>query len=180
MQHLRSTMSCPAPQLLHIGRPATLLISTPRSSAPVLKPQRHQVCSSFAITGRDAVERVNERDRQVVCWFWQNEAVAIGCRLRLDKQTAAGTHRPSSICRERLRAKGSAVIDLFSRQVVGWSMREHTQASMVADALRMAWFRRRPVPGLIFHSDCGRPVLQQRLPRCAQGLPDEIGNEPQG
>ena len=49
----------------------------------------------------------------------------------------------------------TAVIDLFSRQVVGWSMREHMQASMVADALRMAWFRRRPMPGLIFHSDRG-------------------------
>jgi transposase InsO family protein len=55
----------------------------------------------------------------------------------------------------------AVVIDLFSRQVVGWSMREHMQASLVIDALRMAWFRRRPGPGLIFHSDrgsqyCGR------------------------
>ena len=49
----------------------------------------------------------------------------------------------------------TAVIDLFSRQVVGWSMREHMQASMVADALRMAWFRRQPAPGLIMHSDRG-------------------------
>ena len=49
----------------------------------------------------------------------------------------------------------AAVIDLFSRQVVGWSMKEHMQASMVTDALRMAWFRRRPAPGLIFHSDRG-------------------------
>ena len=49
----------------------------------------------------------------------------------------------------------SAVIDLFSRQVVGWSMKDHMQASMVTDALRMAWFRRRPEPGLIFHSDRG-------------------------
>jgi putative transposase len=49
----------------------------------------------------------------------------------------------------------TAVIDLFSRQVVGWSMREHMQASVVTDALRMAWFRRRPESGLIFHSDRG-------------------------
>jgi transposase InsO family protein len=49
----------------------------------------------------------------------------------------------------------AAVIDLFSRQVVGWSMKDHMQAGMVADALRMAWFRRRPAPGLIFHSDRG-------------------------
>ena len=49
----------------------------------------------------------------------------------------------------------AAVIDLFSRQVVGWSMQSHMQASLVTDALRMAWFRRSPEPGLIFHSDRG-------------------------
>ena len=49
----------------------------------------------------------------------------------------------------------AAVIDLHSRQVVGWSMQPHMQASLVTDALRMAWFRRRPEPGLIFHSDRG-------------------------
>jgi transposase InsO family protein len=49
----------------------------------------------------------------------------------------------------------TGVIDLFSRQVVGWCMSEHMQASVVVDALRMAWFRRRPEPGLIFHSDRG-------------------------
>ena len=49
----------------------------------------------------------------------------------------------------------AAVIDLFSRQVVGWSMQPHMQTSLVSDALRMAWFRRHPDPGLIFHSDRG-------------------------
>ncbi|MDO7948983.1 IS3 family transposase, partial [Xanthomonas euvesicatoria pv. eucalypti] len=41
------------------------------------------------------------------------------------------------------------------RQVVGWSMQAHMQASLVKDALTMAWFRRRPEAGLIFHSDRG-------------------------
>ena len=49
----------------------------------------------------------------------------------------------------------ACVIDLFSRQVVGWSMQPHMQTSLVADALRMAWFRRHSGPGLIFHSDRG-------------------------
>jgi putative transposase len=47
----------------------------------------------------------------------------------------------------------TGVIDLFSRQVVGWSMRDNMQTNTVTDALRMAWFRRSPKPGLIFHSD---------------------------
>lgn len=49
----------------------------------------------------------------------------------------------------------AAVIDLHSRQVVGWSMQPHMRASLVTDALRMAWFRRRPERGLVFHSDRG-------------------------
>jgi putative transposase len=47
------------------------------------------------------------------------------------------------------------VIDLFSRQVVGFAMSERMTRQLVIDALRMAWFRRRPAMGLIFHSDRG-------------------------
>lgn len=47
----------------------------------------------------------------------------------------------------------TVLLDLHSRQVVGWSMKEHMQASLVVDALRMAYFRRKPQPGLIVHSD---------------------------
>ncbi len=49
----------------------------------------------------------------------------------------------------------AAVLDLHSRQVVGWSMQPHMQTSLVKDALLMACFRRKPAPGLIFHSDRG-------------------------
>jgi putative transposase len=49
----------------------------------------------------------------------------------------------------------AVVIDLFNRQVVGWSMKAHMQTSLVKDALRMACWRRRPAAGLIFHSDRG-------------------------
>ena len=49
----------------------------------------------------------------------------------------------------------ATVIDLFSRQVVGFALGERMGAQLVVDALRMAWFRRRPAPGLIFHSDRG-------------------------
>jgi transposase InsO family protein len=49
----------------------------------------------------------------------------------------------------------AVVMDLFSRQVVGWSMKPHMKTELVADALRMAWFRRHPKAGLIFHSDRG-------------------------
>lgn len=51
----------------------------------------------------------------------------------------------------------AVVIDLFSRQVLGWSLRPDMTREIVIDALRMAWFKRHPDrhAGLIFHSDRG-------------------------
>lgn len=49
----------------------------------------------------------------------------------------------------------AAVIDLFSRKIVGWSMGEKMPVGLVADALTMALLRRRPRPGLLHHSDRG-------------------------
>lgn len=49
----------------------------------------------------------------------------------------------------------AAVMDLHSRAIVGWSMQSHMETSLVDDALKMAWFRRKPAQGLIFHSDRG-------------------------
>ena len=47
------------------------------------------------------------------------------------------------------------VLDLFNREVVGWSIKPRMMADIVTDALTMAWFRRKPAPGLIHHSDRG-------------------------
>jgi putative transposase len=49
----------------------------------------------------------------------------------------------------------ATVIDLASRKVVGWALAEHMRTELVADALRMACFQRRPPAGVIFHSDRG-------------------------
>jgi len=61
----------------------------------------------------------------------------------------------------------AAVIDLHSRAIVGWSMQAHMETSLVDDALRIAWFRRKLQTGLIFHSDRGSQycshVFQQTL-----------------
>ena len=47
------------------------------------------------------------------------------------------------------------VLDLHSRSVVGWSMGERLQRDLVMDAFKQAVIRRKPLPGLIFHSDRG-------------------------
>lgn len=47
------------------------------------------------------------------------------------------------------------ILDLFSRRVVGWSMKDNMRQEIVHDALQMAVNRRNPTRGLIFHSDRG-------------------------
>lgn len=48
-----------------------------------------------------------------------------------------------------------AVLDLFSRRIVGWAMNQLLDAPLVIAALRMAVSRRRPAKSLIVHSDRG-------------------------
>ncbi|MBG6078293.1 hypothetical protein IWX85_004152 [Polaromonas sp. CG_9.11] len=87
----------------------------------------------------------------------------------------------------------AVVIDLFSRQVVGWSLRGDMTSTIVIDALRMAWFKRHPGKhaGVLFHrmklfrgcsgttkSGCIRRWLM--LGRCnskANGLPGKPTHE---
>jgi putative transposase len=49
----------------------------------------------------------------------------------------------------------AVVLDLLTRKVVGWAMRDHMRAELTIAALTMAIQRRRPAAGLIHHSDRG-------------------------
>jgi len=50
----------------------------------------------------------------------------------------------------------AVVIDLFSRQVVGWSMQPRMHVDLVLNALLMAVWRRKPKNEVLIHSDQGR------------------------
>jgi transposase InsO family protein len=49
----------------------------------------------------------------------------------------------------------AGVVDLYNREVVGWSMSERIDRHLVIAALDMAIGRRHPLPGLVAHSDRG-------------------------
>ena len=53
------------------------------------------------------------------------------------------------------------VLDLFNREVIGWSLKPRMTTDIVLDALTMAWFRRRPAPGVLHHSDRGSQYASQ-------------------
>ncbi|ABC29374.1 Transposase and inactivated derivatives [Hahella chejuensis KCTC 2396] len=49
----------------------------------------------------------------------------------------------------------AVVLDLFSRQIIGWAMSPRMKSELVCDALRMALWRRHQPKGVIVHSDRG-------------------------
>ena len=49
----------------------------------------------------------------------------------------------------------AAIVDLYSRAVVGWAMSETIDRTLCLNALTMAVIARRPGPGLVHHSDRG-------------------------
>src|SRR5476651_2216315 len=59
----------------------------------------------------------------------------------------------------------AAVIDLFSRRVVGWSMKAEMNAQLVTDALMMAIWRRGRPDALLHHSDRGSQYSSEQFQR---------------
>ena len=59
----------------------------------------------------------------------------------------------------------AAVLDLFSRRVVGWSMSARMTAQLVTDALTMAIWRRGKPEALLHHSDRGSQYTSEQFQR---------------
>lgn len=49
----------------------------------------------------------------------------------------------------------AVVMDLYSRQIVGWAIDKRIKKQLALDALSMAYWRRKPQSGLLHHSDRG-------------------------
>lgn len=49
----------------------------------------------------------------------------------------------------------AAILDLYSRRIVGWAVSQYINTALVMQALTMALCHRQPPAGLIFHSDRG-------------------------
>jgi putative transposase len=73
----------------------------------------------------------------------------------------------------------AAVMDLYSRKIVGWSMRDDLEAPLVVDAISMAITRRGPRPGLVHHSDRGSQYASVAMGRTLRdsGIMASIGSK---
>jgi putative transposase len=70
----------------------------------------------------------------------------------------------------------AVVLDLFNREVIGWSLKPRMTTDLVTEALTMAWFRRRSAPGVLHHSDRGS---QYGLPGKVDRIWHDMLDEPQ-
>jgi len=66
----------------------------------------------------------------------------------------------------------SAILDLYSRAVVGWAMSDHIDTALCLRALKMALANRRPAQGLVHHSDrgCQYASLEYRQALASHGI----------
>jgi transposase InsO family protein len=62
----------------------------------------------------------------------------------------------------------AAVIDVFSRRIVGWAMNDHLRGELCTDALFMAIAQRAPGEGLLHHSDRGMQYACQQYQQMLQ------------
>ena len=55
----------------------------------------------------------------------------------------------------------AAVKDLYTCEIVGWSMDNRMTQTLVMDALTAAYWKKKPAPGLMHHSDRGSQIQDQ-------------------
>lgn len=65
----------------------------------------------------------------------------------------------------------AAVMDLAGRRIVGWSMSETIDATLVCTALKSAWWQRKPSKGVLVHTDRGSQYASGQY----RALADELG-----
>ena len=63
----------------------------------------------------------------------------------------------------------AAILDVYSRRIVGWSMGESLETKLVEEAFAMAAARRQPERGLVYHSDRGSQYASDAHRKVLQG-----------
>ncbi|GAA5188902.1 hypothetical protein GCM10025772_10000 [Ferrimonas gelatinilytica] len=87
-------------------------------------------------------------------------------RLKTDKATSVNQQWSGDVTYLKLGRKWyylAVVIDLYSRKVVGWAFSDNRTARLTETALWKALSKRRPKPGLLFHTDRGTEYLNELM-----------------
>src|SRR5690349_10070158 len=90
-----------------------------------------------------------DRDHSILC-FAQVANVLSGCAERPNAKWLADITYIDTLEGFLYLA---AVLDVFSRRIVGWAMADHMREQLVEDALHLALTQRQPADTLLHHSD---------------------------
>ena len=74
----------------------------------------------------------------------------------------------------------AVVLDLFTRKIVGWAMRDHMRAELTIAALTMAIQRQKPPPGPDPPFRSRQSIRRRRLPQGSRRSRDDPIHEPEG
>tara|TARA_B100000683_G_scaffold140138_1_gene136332 strand:- start:146 stop:991 length:846 start_codon:yes stop_codon:yes gene_type:complete len=115
-----------------------------------------------------------KRKRFRICTTDSNHSFPISPNLLKRNFHASGPNRVwvSDITQVRAGSRWlylCAIQDLYSRRIVGWSMKSHMETSLVTDALEMATLQRGIHQGLIFHSDRGSQYASHEFRQTLRG-----------
>ena len=115
-----------------------------------------------------------KRKRFRICTTDSNHSFPISPNLLKRNFHASGPNRVwvSDITQVRAGSRWlylCAIQDLYSRRIVGWSMKSHMETSLVTDALEMATLQRGIHQGLIFHSDRGSQYASHEFRQTLSG-----------
>ena len=105
-----------------------------------------------------------------------DEAIASANLIERDFRASRCNQRWLSDTTQIATAAGTlylaAVLDVYSRRIVGWSIGSSEHEGLVTAAVTMAFAQRRPPAGLILHSDRGRAYCARgyRALLCARGV----------
>ncbi|WP_371930897.1 IS3 family transposase [Oceanimonas sp. CHS3-5] len=141
-------------------------------------PRVHQALKRQGIhVGRKRVERLMReaglkarvaRVYRKVAGLHRFYQKSVNLRKDQPKPTAPNQHWTADLTYIRVGSRWlylAAVIDLYSRRVVGWLLGKRKTVSLTQASLQMALRNRRPEPGLIFHTDRGVEYRAHELQR---------------
>ena len=119
--------------------------------AAQLRVGHKRVWRLLRLAGRQGVHRRRWRHHTPTAAIWEDRVQRKFSADRPDKLWF------TDITQHRTREGWvycAAVLDVYSRRIVGWSIADHLRTELVVDALEMARWRRKPI-GTIVHSDRG-------------------------
>lgn len=146
-------------KIQHLHQRSNAIYGSPKIHKDLLADGEHCGVNRVARLMRQADIQSKMRPKFVVTTNSRNTTAPapdlLQRNFKVDEQDAAWVSDTTFIPTREGWLFLAVILDLFSRQVIGWAMSKNNDKVLVQDALTMAIWRRGRVEGVIVHSDQG-------------------------